>query len=258
MKFSISNLPFLGYEINRMKDFPADIGIEVFAEFGNLYYWRYCLPRILDLRTGPFSVHGPFCNFDLASADCNFEDIKEHFKLSFNLCVDYGAQHCVCHTSEVKHGYSGDFIVEDGEKLSRERIKVLGELAEQQGVRLLVENLAYPDILFQQPAFTDTFNQLENVDCLVDIGHAIVRHWDLSKLMSDLGSRIRAFHVHDNDGISDSHLKAGDGILDWVQFFRDYHAYCPDAVLVLEYMSGTVHGLMESIEFLKSCSVRAS
>ncbi len=32
--------------------------------------------------------------------------------------------------------------------------------------------------------------------------------WDISKLLSDLGTRIRAYHVHENFGDADSHLKS--------------------------------------------------
>ena len=53
--------------------------------------------------------------------------------------------------------------------------------------------------------------------------------WQMAKAASDaLGSRIEAFHVHDNDGKSDQHLAPYMGVLDWNRFVEglkaiDYH-----------------------------------
>ena len=46
--------------------------------------------------------------------------------------------------------------------------------------------------------------------------------------MEQLGSRIQAFHIHDNNGIDDQHIAPYMGILDWNRFMEglkaiDYH-----------------------------------
>ena len=76
--------------------------------------------------------------------------------------------------------------------------------------------------------------------------------WDISKLLSDLGTRIRAYHVHENFGDADSHLKVGEGPLDWNQFFLDYKQNSPNARLVLEYMYGPMDSIIENIALVES------
>ena len=43
---------------------------------------------------------------------------------------------------------------------------------------------------------------------------------EILRTMRILGHRIRAFHVHDNNGISDQHLAPYLGVLDWDRFVQ--------------------------------------
>lgn len=63
--------------------------------------------------------------------------------------------------------------------------------------------------------------------CL-DTGHALLLGKDIQRIMVQLGSRIQAFHIHDNNGIDDQHIAPYMGILDWNRFAdglraMDYH-----------------------------------
>ena len=53
--------------------------------------------------------------------------------------------------------------------------------------------------------------------CL-DTGHMLLCGLDPFKTVTQLGSRISAFHIHDNDGWDDQHLAPYMGILDWNRF----------------------------------------
>ncbi len=245
MDIIISHLPYIGYSVFQMAEIPKQYGVEIFAEYGDDYYWKYQLGKIMDGRTGKLSIHGPFCQINLAAEDCAFEEVKESFQRTFQMVRTYHAVHCVLHP----HGevpYPG-FDIKEGCKRALERTLVLEELARSQGVELLVENMPFTEQIMDQEAFLQTFGPEKHLRFLIDTGHAILNHWDMAAVMEELGCRIRAYHVHDNYGDFDAHLKVGEGPADWRKFFRDYKAYTPDARLVLEYAQGPIDAITKNI-----------
>ncbi len=53
--------------------------------------------------------------------------------------------------------------------------------------------------------------------CL-DTGHLLLVAKDVRLAMLQLGDRLEAFHIHDNDGVNDQHKIPYTGILDWERF----------------------------------------
>jgi len=251
MDIIISHLPYLGTWISAMNGIPKEYGIEVFIEYGNDYFWKYTIKELMDGRTGKLSIHGPFCQINLAAKDCNWQDVLETYKWSFDCCNKYNAVHCVCHPHAAMPDYEG-FQLIDNQKLAVERVNKLNEIAKSQGVEMLVENMPYPTLVLQQDDFVNYLKPIEDIQFLIDVGHAMLHNWDITKLLADLGDRIRAYHVHENFRDADSHLKVGEGPLDWKQFFSDYKKYSPEARLVLEYMHGPIDSIIENIALVKS------
>jgi len=75
--------------------------------------------------------------------------------------------------------------------------------------------------------YIDTLNQAAGSKvfgfCL-DTGHALLVGKDIKQFMTDMGDRITAFHVHDNDGVNDLHLAPYTGKLDWDRFVEGLKA----------------------------------
>lgn len=69
--------------------------------------------------------------------------------------------------------------------------------------------------------YVDTLNEMAGEEvfgfCL-DTGHLLLTGLDVLKAMTKLGGRIKAFHVHDNNGWDDQHLAPYMGRLDWKRF----------------------------------------
>ncbi|MCS7098965.1 MAG: sugar phosphate isomerase/epimerase [Sulfolobales archaeon] len=60
-----------------------------------------------------------------------------------------------------------------------------------------------------------------SVGVCVDVGHALITRTPLEDFRARLGGLVKAVHIHDNDGFSDTHLLPGRGILrlsDLVEF----------------------------------------
>lgn len=69
--------------------------------------------------------------------------------------------------------------------------------------------------------YVDELNALAGADCFgfcLDTGHLLLCGIDVKNAMLMLGSRITAFHVHDNCGSKDEHVAPYSGILDWDRF----------------------------------------
>ena len=246
MDIIISHLPYIGYDIYNMAEVPKQYGMEIFAEYGDDFYWECQLKKIMTGRLGKLSVHGPFNEINLASEECDFEEVKKSYCRTFDLVNRYHAVHCVLHP----HGRIPDYVgfnLADGHKRALERTLELDEMARKRDIELLVENMPFTDQLMDQEAFLKTFEPQKHLRFLIDTGHAILNKWNMTEVLGTLKDRIRAYHVHDNFGDGDTHLKVGEGPTDWTKFFEDYKKYSPEARLVLEYARGPVSEIVKSI-----------
>lgn len=109
--------------------------------------------------------------------------------------------------------------------------------------------------LLDQPEFTDLCLS-RHLPVLIDVGHANANGWDLRKLISDLGTLIGGFHLHNNDGIHDLHNRLRDGTLDLAALLPYMDQTVPDAPRVIEYSQPAFHGepLLEDIAYLQRLS----
>jgi len=90
------------------------------------------------------------------------------------------------------------------------RYQRIGETAAKYGFTVCVENSIFPNHFF---SMLDKFDVPEFAHCF-DCGHwnAFMRDYDVPGKYSD---RLRATHIHDNDGKHDLHLLPFDGCADW-------------------------------------------
>ena len=86
----------------------------------------------------------------------------------------------------------------------------LAEVAERANVDLAFENLRAPEYLYEFMRRVDS----PRVGVCFDSGH---NHFVCPerRICRDFASRIRAVHLHDNDGTRDAHNIPGDGTVDW-------------------------------------------
>ncbi|MCJ8013447.1 sugar phosphate isomerase/epimerase [Paenibacillus sp. KQZ6P-2] len=237
--------------MNAMEDFAELLsrwngGIELMMDGPN---WRDPVDWEEEFRRfqqyqGGISVHGPIWELNLASA--RYAGIREYsyevYKECLNWCAKIGAEHMVLHPNL----YSTPlFDREASQAFAKENLKRLGEYARKVNVGLAVENMGMGEYaLFNQQEFTALFSEIETITALVDVGHAHVNGWDTPQLIRDLGSRIQAVHLHDNDGIADLHQPIGHGSIEWDSIWDALndltHIYRP----ILEYSEGVSLGLM--------------
>ena len=246
----VSTSAYLAFNIVDMVKLPRHLGIEALIENANDHVWEQAFKELLTDRPSQFTIHGPFLYMNLADKDCDFARIYENYKWTFDFYNRYDGKHVVLHP----HGLieNPDETTESYQARALDRIARLGDLAQRHDVNLLVENMCYDYCIFEQDDYVDLFKQIPHVNSLVDVGHSLIRNWDVPKLLKDLGPRIDAQDIDDNDGPGhpDIHYKLGDGVLDYKEFFTAYNKYTPDARLVLEYLNVSTEEIVKSAEWI--------
>ena len=213
------------------------VGIEFFIHTYSKAYMNQ-LEHIEEWTNGlPLAFHGPFVTVEASSVPGNREYcwLMESYEKAFQLVKEFGGSHVVFHDHEC-------FVKPEKkkklQKQSFENMKRLEEMAAKWGLRLFLENLALPSKgtpLFEQDEYIELFEQFPRSDCLIDIGHLGVAGWDMEHVISALKGRIKAYHLHNNDGKADSHCRIGEGVISYEYFFDLYCNYTPEADLTLEY-----------------------
>ncbi len=214
---------------------------------------------MLKTKKATYSVHVPVWDVNLTNENSFLrEAVLESYRQTIVFASMVGASHVVLHT-----GWCSDahFSKETARQRLGFSLIALHEFNASYGRLLLVENVgSNATSLFTERQFIDFFNGLpDDFGCLVDIGHAFINGWSIETLLPSLGARLRALHLHDNDGIKDRHAPLGDGNIDWKSVLSAAAETGRDLNLVLEYNIGTDLGrLAEGKAFLESFFPRAS
>ncbi len=131
--------------------------------------------------------------------------------------------------------------------LNIQRYSALIPDAKKYGVTILLENMfmghdgriysAICSDITMACRYIDTLNDMAGEKvfafCL-DTGHLLLLGKDVKNAMAELGHRIEAFHVHDNDGLTDQHLAPYMGRLDWNRFVEGLCAIGFDSTMSFE------------------------
>ncbi|MDO5146665.1 MAG: sugar phosphate isomerase/epimerase [Eubacteriales bacterium] len=232
------------------------LGVELFPLFHKEGFeddLNACIPH---LENRPICFHGPYHLVE-HSAPKGSEKYEEAMRLTektAKYCKKLNSSHFVFHHNNC--------VVHDEEKermiqTSCENYRVIEEMLCRDGIRIVVENAGVKDrknMLFDMDEFIDLCKK-ENYAVLVDIGHAHANGWDLRRLIEELKGQIVAYHLHNNDGVHDSHKRLHDGSLDFDRFLDCMMELTPEADLVIEYaqeVSGDEEGIMQDIGELMS------
>ncbi len=231
MKFEVSDLLFPGFTKIALNNLDKQYGIEFFYEFGKDYYWNEVLS---DWGERSLSIHGPCVAINLANT--KYKNYLKVYEKTFAYTQKCKAGFVVVHTNEALDG--------DKELMQARvirRLRQIIKLGDKYGVQVLIENVGLRtknNVLFDLPEFMALFDIFPQAGALLDTGHAHVNGWDIPAVVEALGERLKACHIHDNDGSGDAHLPIGQGNIEWKAYFAAVKKYAPEAVQVLEYSCG--------------------
>lgn len=245
---------FLKRCLDGFPDFP--VGIEFATYWPTPGFDRRLAAQIPVFSGRPATLHAPFVEICTEPGSPEADLMEHEFQKACALYPRFGASSMVMHTHE------GSFPPAQAASRRARSTAVLRDWTERMirhGISITVENVGYPgknNVLFDEAQFVALFERLPaQAGCLIDIGHALLNHWDIPALIARMGARIHGYHLNNNDGVHDSHLPlyAADGICPEAEMDRILRtiARCtPQADLILEYAPGpqvTVEGLHRDI-----------
>ncbi len=163
-----------------------------------------------------YAVHAPFSSINLAEANPTLRGrFVEFMKESLEKTYKLEASIWVVHPGRLTPFTL--FFPEEAWKAQIDALKSLVKEANKVGVKVVVENMIGVYSVFK--TVEDGIKILENVEdigiCL-DVGHA-----NVTGVLEEFIKKVPAvqhIHVHDNHGVEDEHLAAGDGTIDWDWF----------------------------------------
>jgi len=151
-------------------------------------------------------THAPFPSFKKDEVEYNAKTLPMLIR-AIEATAILGAPHVVMHPQPV-----GDGTLEK----NIEFFSNLAPYCKQYGVKIAIENLIAPSYFGAAPELAGLLDALDP-QCftgLVDIGHASI-NGNAAEFLRGMGSRVTALHVHDNDGVHDSHNMPYNKGLNW-------------------------------------------
>jgi len=237
---NFENYDFFEKLLEGVKDRGVGIELSFFDDPGYLERLKAQKERFADYYT---TFHGAHLEVEATSPEGSegYKRIVRSFSESMQIMKEFNGQSLVLHTNQTKVTPETKAELM---KNSLHTLNVIGEEAAREGIQLVIENVGetiYETLLFDEDEFIDLFNKVNPASgCLIDVGHAMINEWDMKRVIRALGSRIKAYHLHNNDGTADSHRPMFEpGNKFTKEMFADLLAcaeeYSPDADWILEY-----------------------
>lgn len=228
------------------------IGFEILPLFHEESYEDELKMQISRLQKTTVSFHGPYYMAEHSAPKGTeaYEKTISMLKTTLEYSKLLKSRYMVFHHNNCK--VSDDKKTETI-KISCDNFREINGMFEPFNIPVVVENAGVIDrgnMLFNQEEFIEICKR-ENYKVLIDIGHANANGWDLHYIMEALKERIVAYHLHNNDGVHDSHLRIHNGTIDFEKFMRDALTLTPSADFILEYCMETaddVEGIKADIE----------
>ena len=194
-----------------------------------------------------YTIHAPFIEVNPASINSALQKASiNEINRSIDLANILDSNIVVIHPGRAIFLNDREYM-ESVYQIAEESLKTIGAYAEDNGVNVCIENL--PRLRgFMYQDINQLNESLERVGLpmTLDIGHAYTAGFTVDDAYFN---RIRHIHIHDNDGVHDSHLPLGDGIIDFKKFFEIFKENGYDGVYNFELSSKDY--IEKSIEYLK-------
>ena len=237
-----------------LDEFGGAVGLEIFPEFHKPCFGEKFHGELEYLKRIPCSLHGPYYESEYAVSSQG--NVYRH---SIELLHKTLKEVAPLHPAYMVFHHS-NMVVKQEEKTmllqyARENYQDVKHICDGYNVSLAVENVTLATLrkgLFNQEEFIAECKEL-GCNVLIDIGHCNLSGWNIPYVISSLKNQIVSYHIHNNYGSFDDHLRIHDGILDFEEFLDAYKTYTPEADLVLEYSpegAADVEGVKEDIRYL--------
>lgn len=197
------------------------------------------------------TFHAPFMDLRPGAIDPSIRKAtKERIKQVFDLAYFFKPVSVVCHPSFDKRYYiSNENIWLEN---SVNTWEYFSQIADETGTIIALENVYESDPHNLRLLF-DALSS-PNICFCFDTGHFnVFSSVSLDDWISSLGSRIGQLHIHDNNGMLDEHLPAGNGTFPFSQLFAMIRKLNVNPIVTLEPHSEK--HLFQSLENIKKMNL---
>jgi sugar phosphate isomerase/epimerase len=208
------------------------------------------LLEIKDSEKLEYSIHSPYTDINIASDDAFIrETILKRIESSIRYASRLNAKTVVFHpgnTTALEWALQEDTAW----NINLDSTKRLVEYAESMGVNAMIENVPepFPFLMKSVVDFKRFYNEINKRAYMVlDVAHAHIRDEEID-FIKKFGDKIAHVHVSDNHGDKDSHLKIGDGSVNWDKVMEALKESPFDGWVTIE----SHQDLHECIEILES------
>lgn len=226
--------------LDAIAPFNGSVGLELFLHYNSESYKAHMESITEWLGDIPRAMHGPFRQVEATSEPGSNGQryLFDAYQWGFEQAKKLGVHEMVFHTNQR--------VIWPEEKTFAQQccidnLQQLIEMGQSYGVTILIENLGIQlegVSLFDEDEFIELIESTPLAECLIDTGHLNVAGWNTEYVLQKLSKRIKGYHLHNNDGIHDSHWPVNEGTFDYDRFFALYKKYTPDVPLTLEYADG--------------------
>lgn len=183
-----------------------------------------------------YQMHGPWRS---PMRDGTVEDRaewSEYMKQGIEFSGDLGCKHFIVHPI-MPFGKAPEQDAKAFCELNYEFYNNLLPTAKNAGVTICLENM--PFLMHAISKAEQVYNFVkdmnsENFAMCLDTGHCTFWKDSPADAVRKIGNTIKAFHVHDNDGVNDLHTYPFHGTIDWEDFKNALKGIDESVVLSLE------------------------
>lgn len=238
--------------------FGSNIGFEILPLFHNVNYKEELKELVPEFQKTVISFHSPYYDAEYSAPKgtdvyCRTMKMVED---TLDFCRILNSRYMVFHHNNCKiNEEKRDEMI----KISCENYREIDEMFNAFNIPVVVENAGVinrDNMLFNQDEFIELCKK-EGYKVLIDIGHAYANCWDIDYVVNSLKDQIVAYHLHNNDGVRDSHRRIHNGTLDFDSFINMAKNVTPDAEWILEYApvcAGDIQGIEKDIKELLTLS----
>lgn len=193
------------------------------------------------------TLHGAFYDVAIGSIDAQIRAVsRQRIEQSVEICKQLGARAVVFHTNTIANFRSQPYCENWLEENAAYYSSVLQQNPEMD---LYIENMfdQTPDLLKK---LAERLSVYPNFGVCLDFAHACLSQTKIERWVEPLAPYIKHMHLNDCDGLEDSHLALGKGVLDIPGFFALLEQYRVAGNILLE-VKGTENQRV-SLDYLRA------
>jgi sugar phosphate isomerase/epimerase len=203
-------------------------------DHGSIKQW------LRELGLSVHSVHSPFRNFSgFKDADAFRRYRQQLWRETIDDCAEFAVPIMVVHgINRKEYNYTGDQL-----DIVKDSLGDLCEYGSRRGVAIALENIpgsagSRDEIPCNLRDHVRNFAGLGLRYCL-DIGHAALNGTGIFEEIDAARTDLITFHIHNNDGLGDTHNLPTEGIIDWPRVHSYVRRQGYSGQFVLEVYGGT-------------------